>query len=727
MPAPNEPVVRDARTEPAPPIEPAAFRPPSAWQAIEWPRVPWGALAVAATLALATLVTAYLLLARSVQIETVPRDARLTVDAWFAPRLGDHWLLTSGSHTVHAAAPGYRGLTTDIEVTNATLQRQELVLTPLPGRLTITLTPAVEATVRVDGEPAGVAPGTLDEIEAGTRIVEIAAPRYLPATTTIEVRGRRLEETLDVRLQPAWAAFELDSRPTNAELSVDGAPLGPTPYSGELIHGQRKLVVRKKGYKPWSRTIDVVAGRAVSIPDAVLTPADGVLEVLTTPPGAAVTVDGRFHGETPAKITVSPTREHRVTVLKAGYASQTVAGRAAPDTVTTLALELEPELAIVDLVTQPGDAELLIDGKAAGVATQRLSLPTHEHEFIIRKPGYATFRTQVTPRKGVDKHLRVTLKTAAQMAQEAPPAAAAEPPAPPPAADAPDPRAGIDAAGNPFLPEELRADSSVAGTPDPTAAEIRTSLGQALIRFDGGHLQLPHRPPARLTRPFYLGAREVTNAEYRRFMSNHVSGGASGQELNADPLPVVGVSWEAAAMYCNWLSRREALPPFYQIRYGRVLGVNPESVGYRLPTEAEWDWAVARDRRGKPLAYAWGGDFPPRAPIGNFADRSARAYLEHVLANYDDGYAATAPVGSFAPNAYGLYDVAGNVAEWMHDGFAPTPAAGRDPLGPSQAAQHVVRGASWSTAREDQLKAAWREASGTARPDLGFRLARYLR
>ncbi len=760
-PAPNEtpPHTEPPRVHPL--IEPTAFRPPGALRGIEWPAMPWTTLAVIATVAFAALVMGYLLLARSVQIVTVPADAELQVDAWFAPRIGEHWLLTPGPHAVRAAAPGYKRYAASFTVSHDTLQKHDVILTPLPGRLHIEVSPAVEAEVRIDGEVVGKAPGTIEEVEAGTRVVDIAAPRYLPFQTTLDVRGKRVDEHLAATLQPAWADFELASAPSGASLSVDGETLGQTPYAGELIHGRRTLSVRLRGYKPWTRTIDVVAGQPVSIPDVALEKADGMLEIVSNPPGAAITVDGRFRGEAPAKIAVSPDRDHRVTVMKAGYEPRTTTARAAPDAVTPLALQLEPELAVVNLITEPDDAELLLDGQPAGLATQRLSLPTHEHEIIVRKPGYATYRTVVTPRKGVDKHLRIKLKTAAEMAAVQRPASAAAPvpSAAAPPDEAPPPftpatpmqdaqttataQASVDIANNPFVPDEIRGDAirqlrergaqpSRAPTLRATrdggdAAEIRTSLGQTLQRFDGGELVLPRRPPAQLTRPFYIATREVTNAEYRRFISSHVSRGASGQELNADTLPVVGVTWEAAAMYCNWLSRRESLPPFYQIRYGRVLGVNPDAVGYRLPTEAEWDWAVARDAGGKPLTYAWGGGFPPRSRVGNFADAAAGSYLERVIAGYDDGFAASAPVGSFPPNGRGLYDVDGNVAEWLHDGFAPAAAGGANPLGPSQTAQHVVRSGSWSSASDEKLRTNWRESVGGARPDLGFRIARYLR
>ena len=730
-------------------ITPTAFRPPGALRGLEWPAFPWVPLALIATVLLTALAMGYLILARSVAIETVPAEAELEVGRWFAPRLGSHWLLTPGAHAVHARATGYKPLSTRITVTTDTLQAQRVTLTPLPGRLTIGLSPATKATVRVDGKRVGSAPGTIDEVEAGTRSIEISAARYLPFTATVEVRGKRLEETLEAKLTPAWADFTLSSTPAGANLRVDGEALGATPYQGELIHGTRKISVSLKGYKPWARTINVVAGQAVAIPDVTLAKADGLLEIVTHPPGAAITVDGRFRGEAPSRIAVSPDRDHRVTVMKAGYAPRTATARAAPDEVSNLALQLEPELADINLITEPADAELLVNGQPAGNATQRLSLPTHEHEIIVRKAGYATYRTVVTPRKGIDKHLRITLKTAAQMAAEAAPAPAAiPPPAPPPPAgtrpapetvpapsDVPPPlqqtseaQQSVDIAQNPFIPDEIRAEAEAALRAPPPAGEgeIRTSLGQTLRRFDGGALTLPQRPPARLTRPFYLGLREVTNAEYRRFISSHVSRGVSGQDLNADRLPAVGISWEAAATYCNWLSRRDSLPVFYQIRYGRVLGVNPAAVGYRLPTEAEWDWAAARGAKGEPLQYPWGSGFPPRTRAGNFADESAKAALEQVIRGYDDGFAASAPVGSFPPNPHGLYDLAGNAAEWMHDAFAPAPADGQNPLGPSNGAQHVVRGASWAHASDGRLRAGHRESSAAPRPDLGFRIARYL-
>ena len=98
------------------------------------------------------------------------------------------------------------------------------------------------------------------------------------------------------------------------------------------------------------------------------------------------------------------------------------------------------------------------------------------------------------------------------------------------------------------------------------------------------------------SRSFYLQTTEVTNAQFRLFQAQHNSGQIEGNSLNRDHQPVVQVSWQQAAAFCNWLSKREGLPPFYRETNG-IITATTLSTGYRLPTETEWAWAARANGR----------------------------------------------------------------------------------------------------------------------------------
>lgn len=143
--------------------------------------------------------------------------------------------------------------------------------------------------------------------------------------------------------------------------------------------------------------------------------------------------------------------------------------------------------------------------------------------------------------------------------------------------------------------------------------------------------------------------------------------------------PVIHVSWNDAAEYCLWLSRKTGK-------------------SYRLPTEAEWEYAARSG--GKNYKYAWGNFGPDGKKGGNIADEALKRALgwSGIWTGYDDGYVYTAPVGFFEPNEFGLCDMTGNVWEWCrdwYDGKYYKNSPQHNPMGPSSGNYRVLRGGSW--------------------------------
>jgi len=360
-----------------------------------------------------------------------------------------------------------------------------------------------------------------------------------------------------------------------------------------------------------------------------------------------------------------------------------------------LSLTLPSEYGTLFITASPADARLVLDGKAVGEASRRLRLTTRPHRLEFSKPGYLTQRITVTPRAGVSRNLDIHLKTMAQAKADAIPAT-------------------LTTGGGQLLRLVRPAGASFLMGASRREAGRRANESRRLVQ---------------LLRPFYLGEGEVSNSQYRRFRKSHSSGRSEGTALDGGTQPVVNISWDDAARYCNWLSKQDGLPAAYREQGGRMQTVRPMTTGYRLPTEAEWAYVTRVMGRAAPQRYPWSGSFPPTAVVGNFADAQISDTLADVVPGYDDRYRGTAPVGSFSAFPAGFHDLGGNVAEWSNDFYALYPGESerlvKDPAGPESGEHHVVRGSSWRHGNITELRLSYRDYSREARSDLGFRIARY--
>jgi len=677
------------------PLEPVAFRPRADRAgARPRPRLRPGPVLFWVALGILAVAGWFVLTGRAVEVRVSPEPDRLEVDGGLPGiRLGGRRLLQPGVYRVVAEKDGYRILEEPFEVTRERDQRFEFNLRPNPGWLTIDAAPVEGAVVRIDGEEVGRTPLDPLELEPGEHEVRVESDRHAPFGAVVVVRGAGERQTLEVELSDTWGTVTIRSKPQGAEVRIDGARAGVTPLSLDLAEGKHRYELRRSGFKPRAGRIEVSAGELRELPTLTLEASDGLIRVESSPPGATVTVDGQFEGQSPVEVRVEPGDDHLVELALSGHrpARRTVA--VGPEGTEEVAVTLEPMLGEVRFEATPEDAELLVDGISRGPANQRIELVAVPHRIEIRREGYETFRGEVNPQPGIAESIRVELKT----------------------------------------PEQLSAER--------TPPLIRTAAGQEMVLVEGGRFSMgaSRREPGRradetrreieLTRRFYLSVHEVTNADFRKFDPRHVSGTVGGRTLELNPQPVVRVSWADAASYCNWLSDKEGLSPVYRISGGDVVAVHPVATGYRLPTEAEWAWA-ARYGGGTTGSrkYPWGAGLPAEPNSGNYADESAAEILGETLEGYHDDHPVTASVDAYSPGALGLRQMGGNVAEWVHDVYAIKATTGEpevDPLGDERGELHVIRGSSWMDSSVSELRLTYRDYGGEPRPDLGFRIARY--
>jgi formylglycine-generating enzyme required for sulfatase activity len=319
--------------------------------------------------------------------------------------------------------------------------------------------------------------------------------------------------------------------------------------------------------------------------------------------------------------------------------------------------------------------------------------------------------------------------------------------------------------------EALAADARTEGTflltvvrrPLVAAKDVVNSIGMPLVLIPDGRFQMgsPNTHPDRyteeepqhevqITQSFYLGKYAVTRGQFRKFIdatghpteADKDGKGGGGYDADkkqfyypvvgrnwlntgfdqTDEHPVVNVSWNDAQAFCEWLSHKEGKK-------------------YRLPTEAEWEYSC---RAHSTTRFYSGDDEDSLRRVANIADKSLKLKWDYTnlknktyeklitdwfdRVSWDDGYPFTAPVGKFQPNAFGLYDMHGNVWQWCQDSYERDyykNSPNRDPQGPVAGSFRVIRGGSFDDpARDCRAARRYRYDPADRYYDIGFRVVR---
>lgn len=640
-------------------------------------------------LAILLLMVVLFVVSSGTRVEIMPGEAKehavIKVIEGLGFCVGGTVYSLTGNQVITASAPGFKVATKTIDPAHLG-KVFPLELFELPGRLVVDIRGDGENLVktawRINGRDAALS-GKLDlELEAGPYTVTIDNPFYQPKEIAVVIK-RQEETVLQVDLQPVEGMFSITSNPSGATVFLDEKEVGLTPLQLDSNGGRYSLRVAAENY------IDIVEQVAIAqINPEVrrsynleLKKAKVHLELM--PKGGTFLVNGI---QTTAPLLIDATVEHRLTYMKAGYYSETKIILLAAGEEKHISFQLKAEIGKIEISSSP-PATVLIDGKNYGLSPASADLIAVVHEITFRKPGYRSVSKSIKPKGGTTQKIFVKLLTEYQARLEEAPREYTN-------------QAGIKL--KLFMPQ----DGFTMGAP-------RSEKGQRANEF---------QRDISLTKPFYASLFEITKSQFAKFDPK--------KTVDKVNTPVSSVSWQEAATFCNWLSTKEKLRPFYTIANGQVTGFDMHTDGYRMLSEAEWEWLARKSGKTKQTIFTWGDEavIPPKAT--NVADESAQGQVRFYVPKYTDGFSSAAPVGNFNRESSGLYDMAGNVSEWVHDVYLITPLLAHtitsNPLGQQRGETHVVKGANFRSGTLTNLRPAFREGLTAGRDDIGFRIGRYL-
>ena len=630
--------------------------------------------------------------------ESVPREFTVTVDPpgagarlWLGPAsnvevkdgravLKD---LPDGEQELIVQAPGYQPSTTRVTVKNGR-GSVEAKLVAVRGAVAVTARSGTQVTAvdeqgretRLGVVPAGGVLEVGDLLTVGRYTLRLEhADCAAVAVPDVELVLGRTAKVAPAQ-PPLPGELRVFSVPTGAEVRVDGAVVGTTPATIKNQPSEQalRLEVYLRGYRRLEQAVTLQPKEARIINVGALTAESGGLELRLANSGVrmadlAIRIDGRSVDAGPAPAAAPfplnglEVGSRTVEIVHPDYEPWRQAVTVRDQEMTAVNVELKPKTGTVACETTPPGARVAINGgdqhdtafidsrtQAESLTPLRGTLPPGEYTLRFQLKGYksATRTVTVAANRPVEVSVPLEVFHAAEEGQ---------------AWTVPD--LNLEMA-------YIRPGTFTMGSPD----------------WEGGRFD-DESPQTRvtLTKGYWLGKTEVTQAQWEALMGNNPS------NFKGADRPVEQVSWEDAMQFCRKLTEHE-----------RSGGRLPDGYEYTLPTEAQWEYACRAETTGP---FPGGGSLEE---MGWYAGNSG---------------SATHPVRQKRANAWGLYDMQGNVWEWCRDWFGGYPGDSvTNPSGPSSGSGRVLRGGGWdNTAQNCRSADRGRGSPGGRSGDLGFRLA----
>lgn len=516
------------------------------------------------------------------------------------------------------------------------------------------------------------------------------------------------------RQQSAPGAVTIRSEPPDAMVVIAGMMRRSPAEFRKLPPGRHSARVMLAGFDPVEVAVEIAPGQQARPAAVRLQRSTGQLSLVSRPPGAAFQLlqEGATirSGTTPALLEAIATGTYDVVFQNRGREQRK---SITVERGETVAAEAEFGSGKVAIRSEPAGAEIRIDGQPAGAAPLTPELAEGPHEVVARYRSWPEQRRTITATAGTPAELAFSFALGTVKITSAPGGASVF-------------AGGEEIGQTPLLCEDL--------APGPVQYELRLSgyksievtgevkpgeqtfVGARFVQRSGPRKDAPWENSLGMrfvpVGEVLFGVWPARVADFAAFCRETARGSLAADFPQDESHPVVRVNWEDANAFCRWLTEKEI-----------AAGALEEGQHYRLPTDLEWSQAAGlppesgitpEERDGKLREYPWGRQWPPPEGAGNYADASAKKGARRI-AGYHDGFAQTSPVGAFPANALGLFDMGGNVWQWVQDSYT----------GGSRAKDWgVLRGGSWANAAPAELRSSYRNVIDRAERDVifGFRV-----
>lgn len=511
-------------------------------------------------------------------------------------------------------------------------------------------------------------------LKKGIYSYEVKSKNHISYKSKLEINKYADEILVPIIMQEVNKKLVINSEPNQASVFLNNVELGVTPLSVNLNTTSNNILIKKSEYK--DSNIDYIVKNNNSDQIIIkLIEDEDVININTVPSQASLFFNEDYIGISPLKFKIQD--KGILKVKKYGYVDNKI--NITKDT-KKLNIVLTEDSSEVFISSDP-PSDVFLNEEYIGKTPFTKKIQKIKHKISFKSKGFRTLNESFEPTKDKQNIIKklLTEKEASLLENKK------------------YSRTSIDGEVILFEPGSFLMGSS--------KKESRRDINEIMRSV-------------KITKHFYISKNLITEEQYSLFKRSSKSN-----------LPVNNISWIDAAKFCNWLSSKEGFENFYEIKNNQIISFNMDSKGYRLPTEAEWEY-VAKSNNPEKYIYSWGSDRKITKLVGNIADVSTQGILSNFIDDYDDGYDERSPVGSFRSNQNDINDLTGNLSEWVNDfysvEFVQQSKVFQDYIGPLAGTSHVIKGSNYYSSTPLQLGLSYRTYGNEPNNLVGFRIARWI-